>query len=52
MGWYLQVLKKYAVFKGRARRKEYWVFMLINTTVMAILMIIEAVTPVSKISIA
>lgn len=49
MGWYLQVLKKYAVFKGRARRKEYWVFMLINTTVMAILMIIEAVTGIQDI---
>jgi hypothetical protein len=22
--WYLDVLKKYAVFSGRARRKEYW----------------------------
>ena len=49
MGWYLQVLKKYAVFKGRARRKEYWVFMLINTTVIAILMIIEAVTGIQDI---
>ncbi|NIF19295.1 DUF805 domain-containing protein [Pantoea sp. Cy-639] len=27
---YLEVLKKYAVFKGRARRKEYWMFVLIN----------------------
>ena len=49
MGWYLQVLKKYAVFKGRARRKEYWVFMLINTTVIAILMIIEAVAGIQDI---
>jgi uncharacterized membrane protein YhaH (DUF805 family) len=24
--WYLQALRKYAVFAGRARRKEYWVF--------------------------
>ena len=24
MHWYLEVLKKYAVFSGRARRKEYW----------------------------
>lgn len=28
--WYLEVLKKYAVFKGRARRKEYWYFTLVN----------------------
>ena len=30
MNWYLQVLKKYAVFSGRARRKEYWMFALFN----------------------
>jgi uncharacterized membrane protein YhaH (DUF805 family) len=30
MNWYLQVLKKYAVFSGRARRKEYWMFVLFN----------------------
>lgn len=28
MNWYLEVLKKYAVFSGRARRKEYWMFFL------------------------
>lgn len=30
MGWYLKVLKHYADFGGRARRKEYWYFILIN----------------------
>ena len=30
MNWYITVLKKYAVFEGRARRKEYWMFALIN----------------------
>jgi len=30
MRWYFEVLKKYAVFKGRARRKEFWMFFLIN----------------------
>ena len=30
MNWYIDVLKKYAVFGGRARRKEYWIFLLIN----------------------
>jgi uncharacterized membrane protein YhaH (DUF805 family) len=28
MNWYLKVLKQYADFKGRARRKEYWMFIL------------------------
>ena len=30
MNWYIKVLKKYAVFSGRARRKEYWMFVLFN----------------------
>ena len=30
VNWYLEVLKKYAVFSGRARRKEYWIFLLFN----------------------
>ena len=28
--WYLTALKKYAVFSGRARRKEYWWFTLLS----------------------
>ncbi|EFA9671190.1 DUF805 domain-containing protein, partial [Escherichia coli] len=24
MDWYLKVLKNYVGFRGRARRKEYW----------------------------
>ena len=30
MKWYLTVVKNYAGFSGRARRKEYWMFLLIN----------------------
>ncbi|MGU7768943.1 DUF805 domain-containing protein [Burkholderia sp. MR1-5-21] len=33
MKWYLKVLKNYAVFSGRARRKEYWMFFLVNIIV-------------------
>lgn len=34
MYWYLKCLKgHYADFKGRARRKEYWMFVLVNTIV-------------------
>lgn len=28
MNWFLKVLKQYADFNGRARRKEYWMFTL------------------------
>lgn len=42
MNWYLQVLKNYAVFDGRARRKEYWMFFLFNTLIAIVISIIEA----------
>lgn len=36
MHWYLDVLKKYATFNGRASRSEYWMFTLINTVIMLV----------------
>ena len=30
MNWYLKCLQQYTDFNGRARRKEYWMFFLIN----------------------
>ena len=30
MKWYIKVLKQYADFNGRARRQEYWMFILIH----------------------
>ena len=30
MEWYIKVLKQYANFSGRARRKEFWMFVLFN----------------------
>jgi uncharacterized membrane protein YhaH (DUF805 family) len=41
MNWYLDVLKKYAVFSGRARRTEYWMFLLVNLVIAFVLGIIE-----------
>ena len=41
MNWYLEVLKKYAVFSGRARRKEYWLFLLFNIIISIALGLIE-----------
>jgi uncharacterized membrane protein YhaH (DUF805 family) len=40
MNWYLEVLKKYTVFSGRARRTEYWMFYLVNTVAGGIMYII------------
>ncbi|MDO8584358.1 MAG: DUF805 domain-containing protein [bacterium] len=39
MNYYLEVLKKYADFSGRARRKEYWLFMLFHFVIVLFLMI-------------
>ena len=44
MNWYLQVLKKYTVFSGRARRKEYWFFVLFNIIFSIAFGIIDGVT--------
>lgn len=37
MNWYLEVLRKYAQFDGRARRKEYWMFALFNGIITVVL---------------
>ena len=41
MNWYLEVLKKYAVFNGRARRKEYWMFFLIHILISIVIGVIS-----------
>jgi uncharacterized membrane protein YhaH (DUF805 family) len=33
MRWYLEVVKQYAVFGGRARRREFWMFSLVDTII-------------------
>jgi uncharacterized membrane protein YhaH (DUF805 family) len=43
MNWYLEVLKKYAVFDGRARRSEYWYFTLINIGAALVLAVLDAI---------
>jgi uncharacterized membrane protein YhaH (DUF805 family) len=44
MNWYLKVLKKYAVFNGRARRAEYWYFALVSIIISIILVVIDGAT--------
>lgn len=41
MSWYLEVWKKFAVFSGRARRKEYWMFLLLNMVVTGALFVVD-----------
>ena len=44
MNWYLKCWKQYADFSGRARRKEYWIFSLINNIIIFFLYILQIVT--------
>ncbi len=41
INWYLAALKKYAVFSGRAQRKEYWFFALFNIIIVFALGLLE-----------
>ena len=41
MNWYLKVLKQYADFNGRARRKEYWMFTLFSIIFYIVAMILD-----------
>lgn len=43
MNWYLKCWKQYADFSGRARRKEYWIFSLINNIIIFFLYILQIV---------
>ena len=40
---YVEVLQKYAVFDGRAKRSEYWLYALIHSIVIAVLLLLASV---------
>ncbi|HEV7802196.1 MAG TPA: DUF805 domain-containing protein [Burkholderiales bacterium] len=42
MNWYLQVLKRYAEFSGRASRTEFWMFTLVNFIVVVVLSLLDS----------
>lgn len=41
MDWYIKVLRNYVGFGGRARRKEYWMFILVNLIFTGVLGILD-----------
>jgi uncharacterized membrane protein YhaH (DUF805 family) len=41
VNWYREALRKYATFEGRARRKEYWFFMLGNFLAVVVLTVVD-----------
>lgn len=44
MQWYVLAFKKYAVFDGRSRRKEYWFFCLFNLLASVALAMVDSFT--------
>ncbi len=42
MKWFIQAFKKYAVFNGRARRKEFWMYYLFLIIFMVVAAVIDA----------
>ena len=44
MDWYIKVVRdNYANFEGRARREEYWMFVLINTIISFVLGFVDGI---------
>jgi uncharacterized membrane protein YhaH (DUF805 family) len=41
MNWYLEVLRKYTQFTGRAQRAELWYFMLVNILIVIALAVVD-----------
>ena len=48
MEWYLAVLKNYAGFAGRARRKEFWYFALFNFLIALAIASFEAMVGLAR----
>lgn len=41
VNWYLEVLKKYATFTGRAHRTEFWTYTLVNTVIALVVLLVD-----------
>jgi len=51
MNWYLKVLKQYADFSGRARRKEYWMYTLLNVIIISALIFVMLIGTATQSSV-
>jgi uncharacterized membrane protein YhaH (DUF805 family) len=52
MDYYLEPFKKYAVFSGRATRKEFWLFLLINWFILLVLVLLSGSPKITDSPIA
>lgn len=50
MNWYIKVFKDYAVFEGRARRKEFWMFALFHIIIVIALSLVDRVIGTASIA--
>ncbi len=50
MKYFIDCLKKYAVFEGRSHRKEYWMFTLFVVIFSILLSIVDGITGIAFIS--
>jgi len=41
MNWYVKALRQYVDFAGRAQRREYWMFVLVNVVIVIVLSLID-----------
>lgn len=51
MEWYLKVLRQYADFTGRARRKEYWMFVVVNVIISIVLTILDQILGINLLAV-
>ena len=52
MNYYLKVLQQYADFNGRARRKEYWIYNIINSIIGGILFFLDYMLGTTIVKVA
>jgi uncharacterized membrane protein YhaH (DUF805 family) len=43
MDWYFKVLSNYVLFHGRAHRREFWMFMLVNLILFGVLVVVDEI---------
>ena len=51
MDWYFKVLGNYTVFHGRAHRREFWMFMLVNIILLGVLTVLDRIVGWQRISV-
>jgi uncharacterized membrane protein YhaH (DUF805 family) len=51
VNWYLEALRKYSDFAGRARRREYWFFVLFNTLIQVAAFVLDGVVGTFRVEL-